>query len=83
MARWTRLDDRGVLELGGADAVKLLQGLVSNDLDRLTREPAIYAALFATGSVLYGRTGTAMVLGIVAVGAAVGIARLLPRIGLR
>jgi len=45
MARWTRLDDRGVLELGGADAVKLLQGLVSNDLDRLTREPAIYAAL--------------------------------------
>jgi Na+/proline symporter len=44
---------------------------------------AIYAALFATGSVLYGRTGTAMVLGVVAVGAAIGIARLLPRIGLR
>lgn len=45
MARWTRLDDRGVLEVSGADAVKLLQGLVSNDLDRLAREPAIYAAL--------------------------------------
>ncbi len=45
MARWTRLDDRGVLEVSGADAVKLLQGLVSNDLDRLVREPAVYAAL--------------------------------------
>jgi folate-binding protein YgfZ len=45
MARWTRLNDRGVLEVSGADAVKLLQGLVSNDLDRLTREPVLYAAL--------------------------------------
>ncbi|MFP4126063.1 MAG: YgfZ/GcvT domain-containing protein [Alphaproteobacteria bacterium] len=45
MARWTRLDHRGVLEVSGADSVKLLQGLVSNDLDRLVREPAVYAAL--------------------------------------
>ena len=45
MARWTRLDDRAVLEVGGADGVKLLQGLVSNDLDRLVHEPAVYAAL--------------------------------------
>ncbi|NBB69084.1 MAG: folate-binding protein [Alphaproteobacteria bacterium] len=45
MTRWTRLDDRGVLELSGADAVKLLQGLVSNDLDRLSEASAIYAAL--------------------------------------
>ncbi|NBC97330.1 MAG: folate-binding protein [Deinococcus-Thermus bacterium] len=45
MARWTRLDDRAVLEVGGADGMKLLQGLVSNDLDRLGHEPAVYAAL--------------------------------------
>jgi len=45
MTRWTRLDDRGVLEVSGGDAVKLLQGLVSNDLDQLADEPAIYAAL--------------------------------------
>jgi hypothetical protein len=45
MARWTRLDDRGVLELSGRDAVQLLQGLVSNDLERLRSEPGVYAAL--------------------------------------
>jgi hypothetical protein len=45
MARWTRLTDRAVLEVTGADALTLLQGLVSNDLARLTTEPAVYAAL--------------------------------------
>ena len=45
MTRWTRLGDRGVLEVSGGDATKLLQGLVSNDLDQLAEVPALYAAL--------------------------------------
>ncbi len=45
MARWTRLRDRSVLEVAGADAGSLLQGLVSNDLDRLADRPALHAAL--------------------------------------
>ena len=45
MPRFTRLDDRGVLEVSGADATALLQGLVSNDLAHLEQQPAVYAAL--------------------------------------
>jgi len=44
---------------------------------------AIYAALFATGSALYGNVGAAVVLGGVALASAVAVVRLLPRIGLR
>jgi folate-binding protein YgfZ len=44
-ACWVRLRDRGVLALGGAEARGFLQGLVSNDMNRLTPERAIYAAL--------------------------------------
>jgi len=44
---------------------------------------AIYAALFATGSALYGNVGSAITLGVVAVASAVAVVRLLPRIGLR
>ena len=43
MTRWTRLGDRGVLEVSGGDATKLLQGLVSNDLDQLAEAPALSA----------------------------------------
>jgi tRNA-modifying protein YgfZ len=39
------LEHRGVLRLGGADARDLLQGLVSNDVDRLAPDRALYAAL--------------------------------------
>jgi folate-binding protein YgfZ len=39
------LERRGVVRLGGADARKLLQGLVSNDVDRLATDRALYAAL--------------------------------------
>ena len=39
------LDTRGVLALRGPDARDLLQGLVSNDVDRLSPERALYAAL--------------------------------------
>ena len=44
--RWfARLPDRGVLTVGGADARPFLQGLLSNDVDHLTPERALYAAL--------------------------------------
>jgi len=38
-------DDRGVLRISGPDARSFLQGLVSNDVTRVTAEHAIYAAL--------------------------------------
>ena len=44
-ARRARLADRAVLKLGGAEARDFLQGLVSNDVERLGAERAIYAAL--------------------------------------
>ena len=39
------LGDRGVLEVGGADRVAFLQGLVSNDVTKATPERAVYSAL--------------------------------------
>jgi tRNA-modifying protein YgfZ len=42
---FARLEGRALLRLAGADARPFLQNLVSNDLDRLTPERAIYAAL--------------------------------------
>ena len=39
------LDDRGVLAVGGADARDFLQGLISNDMERVAPGRAIYAAL--------------------------------------
>src|SRR5882724_12983069 len=38
-------EDRGVLRIYGPDARPFLQGLVSNDVTRVTAERAIYAAL--------------------------------------
>ncbi|MFW5833403.1 MAG: YgfZ/GcvT domain-containing protein [Pseudomonadota bacterium] len=45
MAWWTRLDDRAVVEASGPDLRRLLQGLVSNDVDALTPGHPLYAAL--------------------------------------
>lgn len=39
------LDQRGIVRLSGPDARGLLQGLISNDVDSLTPDRAIYAAL--------------------------------------
>src|SRR5277367_6448422 len=39
------LEDRGVLAIGGPDRAVFLQGLVSNDVTRVSDERAIYAAL--------------------------------------
>lgn len=44
---------------------------------------AVYAALFATGYALYGQVAGAVGLGLVAAVGAVGVVRLLPRVGLR
>ena len=44
---------------------------------------AVYSALFGTGYILYGRAGIGVLMLGVAVVGAVGILRLLPRVGLR
>ncbi len=42
---YVRLDNRQVLKISGDDAREFLQGLVSNDLERVSPTHAIYAAL--------------------------------------
>jgi hypothetical protein len=52
--RFTALQDRGVLAIGGADRASFLQGLISNDTARLGGGQAIYAALLtAQGKYLH------------------------------
>ena len=41
---FTRLLDRSVLEISGEDARRFLQGLVSNDIEKVSEERAIYGA---------------------------------------
>src|SRR5262245_60487430 len=43
--RCLELDDRGLIRLAGADARPFLQGLISNDIDLLRPDAALYAAL--------------------------------------
>jgi tRNA-modifying protein YgfZ len=48
------LQDRGVLAIAGPDRRPFLQGLVSNDIERVTRDTAHYAALLtAQGKYLH------------------------------
>ena len=48
------LGTRSVLEISGFDNVKLLQGLVSNDVESVSAENSIYAALLTPqGKFLY------------------------------
>jgi folate-binding protein YgfZ len=48
------LADRGVVRVAGADAEKLLQGVITNDMDLLASRPAIHAALLTPqGKVLF------------------------------
>jgi tRNA-modifying protein YgfZ len=42
---FVELADRGVLTVGGPEARPFLQGLISNDIEQVTPEQAIYAAL--------------------------------------
>jgi len=49
-----RLTDRAVLRIGGADARAYLQDLVTNDVDRLTRDTPLWAGLLsAQGKPLF------------------------------
>ena len=53
-AGYTLLDDRGILAVGGPDRRAFLQGLVSNDVDRVGPALARYAALLtAQGKYLH------------------------------
>jgi tRNA-modifying protein YgfZ len=53
-ACFSLLDDRGVFAVSGADRRRFLQGLVSNDVDKVGPEQARYAALLtAQGKYLY------------------------------
>jgi folate-binding protein YgfZ len=48
------LADRGVVGVTGADAMKLLQGVITNDMDLLSVRPAIHAALLTPqGKILF------------------------------
>jgi tRNA-modifying protein YgfZ len=48
------LDDRGVLSVSGADATSFLQGLLTNDVERLAPSEARYAALLTPqGKILF------------------------------
>src|SRR5260370_7416481 len=51
---WAVLENRGVLEVTGADRRDFLQGLVSNDVAKATPDRALYAALLtAQGKYLH------------------------------
>ena len=53
-ARFVLLDDRGVLAVGGSDRRAFLQGLVSNDVDKVGPAQARYSALLtAQGKYLH------------------------------
>lgn len=50
----THLGDRGVIRVAGPDALKLLDGLVTNDLERLSQGLVIHAGLLAPqGKILF------------------------------
>src|ERR1700731_4956275 len=53
-ARFVLLDDRGILAVSGPDRRPFLQGLVSNDVDKVSPAAAHYAALLtAQGKYLH------------------------------
>lgn len=53
-ARIALLDARGVIEIGGPDRAEFLQGLITNDVGKITEKSAIYAALLtAQGRFLH------------------------------
>ncbi|MEX2614889.1 MAG: folate-binding protein [Alphaproteobacteria bacterium] len=52
--RYVLLEDRGILTVGGADRAEFLQGLISNDIARVSDGAAIWAAyLTAQGKYLH------------------------------
>ncbi|MEO1207786.1 MAG: folate-binding protein YgfZ [Pseudomonadota bacterium] len=56
MSKWNLAlrPDRGVVEVSGPDSTKLLQGLLTNDVERLAEGDAVYAALLTPqGKILF------------------------------
>jgi hypothetical protein len=54
MMHYSRLPERGLIQLSGAEATSFLQALVSNDVERVTAAEAIYAALLTPqGKYIY------------------------------
>jgi tRNA-modifying protein YgfZ len=54
MPRIARLPERSTIAVTGTDAEKLLQGLVTVDMDRLASQPAVHAALLSPqGKILF------------------------------
>jgi len=50
----SRLSDRAVIRLTGEDRISFLQGIVTQDIDRLKSEPAIFSALLTPqGKILF------------------------------
>ena len=45
MTQATLLPHRGILKITGKDRAAFLQGLITNDVDKITYEQGIYAAL--------------------------------------
>lgn len=67
MTQASMLADRGVVSVSGADAEKLLGGLVTNEVSRLDAAPVLYGALLAPqGKILFDffimRTGVGFLL---------------------
>ncbi len=53
-AKFVRLEDRGILAVSGPDRRTFLQGLVSNDVEKVATDRAVYAAfLTAQGKYLH------------------------------
>lgn len=53
-AKTALLADRGVVRVAGADAEKLLQGIITSDMELLAKQPAIHAALLTPqGKILF------------------------------
>jgi tRNA-modifying protein YgfZ len=53
-ARIALFADRGVVRVAGEDASKLLQGVITSDMDLLSAQPAIHAALLTPqGKILF------------------------------
>jgi tRNA-modifying protein YgfZ len=51
---WAGLDDRSLVRIVGADTRKLLNGLVTSDVDRLDGQPALFAGLLSPqGKILF------------------------------
>src|SRR5947207_13769262 len=53
-ARIALLADRGVVRVAGEDASRLLQGVITSDMELLSAQPAIHAALLTPqGKMLF------------------------------